>query len=214
MTFILNYQWEIFITLEILSLFFLLLFLFLRYAFRKLSLSRIFLAAFISMIIFEGLLALSVYRQTGEIDTFQIVILVFIVYAFTLGIADFKRLDRWIKDKVGKWQGIDLLTAKDKQIMRQQRDPVYRARKYRRDWLIHTIIFIIAHTLFFLFYGNEQLSFQEIMSDWSWLESFDPENIPPNSPYRSGPLHLVSFVWVIAYIGDTINALYYTIFKE
>jgi len=214
MTFILNYQWEIFIILEVLSIVFLLLFLLIRYAFRKLTLSRLFLAAFISMIIFEGILALGVYRETGEIDTFQIVILVFIVYASTLGIADFKRLDRWIKQKVGNWQGVDLLTARDKQIIQQQKDPIYRARKYRKEWFIHTIIFVIAHVFFFMFYGNERLSFLEIMSDWSWLENFDPENIPPNGPYRIGPLYLVSLVWAIAYIGDTINALYYTIFKE
>lgn len=214
MSFILDYQWEIFISLEVLSLIFLLLLLLIRYALLNQALSQLFLVAFVCMIVLEGVLALAVYRATGEIDTFQIVILVFIVYAFTFGIGDFKRLDRWIKQKVGHWQGVDLLTDEDKQIMQQQKDPIYRARKYRREWFIHTIIFVLAHVFFFIFYGNERLTFLEIMSDWSWLETFDPENIPPNGPYRVGPLYLVSLVWVIAYVSDTINALYYTIFKE
>lgn len=196
------------------SLVFLLAFLFVRYAIKNTPLSRSFLIAFIGMIVLEGILALGVYQQTGEIDTFQIVILIFIVYAFTFGISDFKRLDRWIKQKVGNWQGVDLLTVKDKQIMKQQKDPIYRARKYRREWAIHTVIFFIAHIFFFVFFGNEHLSFKEIMSDWTWLDDFDPVDVPDNGPYRIGPLYLVSFVWVIAYAGDTINALYYTLFKE
>src|SRR5699024_1595298 len=77
----------------------------------------LFLGLFLLFILFEGLLAYLIYRQTGEIDTFQVVIIIFIIYACTFGVGDFKKLDRYIKVKVGKWRKVDLLTEKDKAVM-------------------------------------------------------------------------------------------------
>lgn len=34
---------------------------------------------------------------------FQIVIPIFILYARTFGINNLKKLDRWIREKIGKW---------------------------------------------------------------------------------------------------------------
>lgn len=214
MTFILSYQWELFIILEILSLVCLISFLVLRYAFKNELLSRLFLVFFLSLIVLEGILAFVVYQKTGEIDTFQIIIFIFIIYAFTFGIADFKRLDRWIKQKVGKWRGVDLLTEKDKKIIARQKDPVYRAKRDRRFWYVHTIIFILVHLLFFYFYGNPNITPQEAVTDWSWIDDFDPEIVPENGPYNVALLHLVTLIWLIVYAADTINALYVTIFKD
>src|SRR5690625_4087302 len=113
--FIINYQWGIFIGLEILSLIFLLIFFFIRYAFTEQKLSNWFLGLFIFCIFLEGILALFVYQQTGKISTFQIVVLLFVVYACTFGITDFKKLDLFIKRKIGEWRGINLLTEADLQ---------------------------------------------------------------------------------------------------
>src|SRR5699024_1950306 len=113
MQFLLEHQWNIFIGLEVASLIFLLIFLVIRYAFTKQRISGIFLGLFILCIVLESVLAWFIYQETGEIDTFQIVIAIFIVYAFTFGIGDFKKLDRFIKKHVGKWRGIDLLTEED-----------------------------------------------------------------------------------------------------
>src|SRR5699024_11293026 len=90
------------------------------------------------------------YRQTGEIDTFQIVVFIFIIYACTFGISDFKKLDRYIKQTVGKWRKVDLLTEKDRAVMEKQQNPKYIARRYRLWWYGHTIAFIILT----LFFGN------------------------------------------------------------
>src|SRR5690625_162345 len=101
MQFLLEHQWNIFIGLEVASLIFLLAFLVIRYAFTKQRISDLFLGLFILCIVLEAILAWLIYQETGEIDTFQIVIAIFIVYAFTFGIGDFKKLDHFIK---ARWQ--------------------------------------------------------------------------------------------------------------
>src|SRR5699024_11276783 len=104
---------------------------------------------FLLFIIFEGILAFINYRQTGEIDTFQIVVFIFIIYACTFGISDFKKLDRYIKQTVGKWRKVDLLTEKDRAVMEKQQNPKYIARRYRLWWYGHTIAFIIANIILY-----------------------------------------------------------------
>jgi len=71
---ILEYSWEFFILIELLSIGVLLLFGIFRYFFNKPTLSIMFIFLFLFMLILEGLLGLYVYQQTGEISTFQIVI--------------------------------------------------------------------------------------------------------------------------------------------
>ena len=110
-------QWEIFITLEVLSVVSLLLFGVVRYFLGKKQLSVLFIFGFLAFLLLEALLALLIYRETGEFSTFQFVIVIFLIYACTFGIADFKRLDRWMRQKIGKWRNMELLTEKDYTIL-------------------------------------------------------------------------------------------------
>src|SRR5690625_143590 len=102
MAFLLEHHWTIFIILEVSSMFFLILFALIRYAFTNIRFSVVFLILFFVTLILEAILAYVIYRETGEITTFQIIIAIFLIYAVTFGISDFKRLDRYIKQKVGK----------------------------------------------------------------------------------------------------------------
>ena len=71
---ILDYNWELFIFLEVLSLGSLILFGIFRYFLKKPRFSILFIFLFLFLLMIEGALGLYVYRQTGEISTFQIVI--------------------------------------------------------------------------------------------------------------------------------------------
>ena len=113
MQFIIDYQWEIFITIEFLSLVSLLMFGLLRYLLNRRKLSVLAILAFLFLLLIEALLGILIYQETKEISTFQIVIIIFVVYACTFGIIDFLKLDRWMREKVGKWRRIELLTVKD-----------------------------------------------------------------------------------------------------
>lgn len=208
MDFIQLYQWHIFIFLEVSSWAFLLGFLLLRYAFDKLQLSRVFLALFLSFIMLEAVLALIIYRQTGQIDTFQIVIMIFIIYACTFGMQDFKKLDRYIKTKVGNWRQVDLLTEKDKIAIEKQRDPKRLARRNRIWSYGHTFVFLLANIIFWQIYGNESHSFTHYLTNWSW---FDEDEIL-HAPYKNEMVMHGVKLWIIIYVVDTFVAWSYTIF--
>ncbi|HLR81320.1 MAG TPA: hypothetical protein VK119_12280 [Bacillota bacterium] len=212
MDMMIQYQWELFIGLEVVSWLSLLSFLLVRYALKRQRLSMLCLLLFLTVTLLEGVLALIVYKETGVIDTLQIIIMLFLLYACTFGISDFKKLDRWMKQKVGNWQGVDLLTEKDRQAMEREQNPRWMARSYRRWWYGHTLLFIVAHSFFWLYFGNDDRLLGEVLTDWSWLENMDLDKIPENGPYRVASIYPVSLIWGIVYIADTINAWYYTLF--
>lgn len=205
-----TYQWEVFIFLEIASWIFLLLFLLLRYAFDRVKIGQIFLLLFLLFIIFEGILAFINYRQTGEIETFQIVVFIFIIYACTFGISDFKKLDRYIKQTVGKWRKVDLLTEKDRAIMEKQQNPKYIARRYRLWWYGHTTAFIIANIVFWQLYGDKATEFLSYIEDWSWFE----EETIHHAPYKHEMVMNIVRLWLVIYVIDTIIAWSYTFFPS
>ena len=203
-------QWGIFIALEVLSFIFLFIFLLIRYAFTKQKLSFWFLVLFILCIVLEAVLALLIYRSTGEISTFQIVIALFIVYAFTFGINDFKKLDRYIKGKVGKWRGINLLTEEDMRKMEQAKDPKVIAFRNRRWWYIHALTFVIGHYLFWLYFGNHDHDLIYYLEDLSWWGSEDITN----SAFRNEAVQQISQIWTIVFAVDTIVSWSYTLFPS
>jgi|SRR5690625_3076407 len=206
--FIITYQWEIFIGLEILSLLFLLAFLIIRYALKNQKLSHLFLGLFILPIVLEGILAIFVYQKTGIISTFQIIILLFIAYACTFGIIDFRNLDLFIKRKVGEWQGVDLLTEAEKQRIKLNKNPKYKAKQSRRWWYGHTIVFIIAHVIFWTFYGNSEHDFMYYLTDFSWWSDVQFGN----GPFQHEMIDQISKLWILVYAIDTVISWSYTLF--
>jgi len=204
------YQWEIFITLEIISVISLLLFGVFRYFFDKKRVSLMFIGLFIGLIMFEALLGWVLYQRTGVISNFQLVIIVFVVYAMTFGIADFKKLDRWMRKKVGSWRGIDLLTEKDKTIMKRDKDPKYIARKYRWSSFFHLVIFVTVQIIF-LSYGTSSIDeMLAYLKDLSWVGTEDWTI----TPYANETIYGISMVWGIVFIADFIYSWSYTIFPS
>ena len=210
MNFLLDYQWEIFILAEILSIVSLLLFGVVRYLFRKRKMSLLFLFLFLVLLILEAALALVIYRETGEISTFQIVIMIFVVYACTFGINDFKKLDRWMKMKIGQWRGVDLLTEKDRRIMARQKDPKYIAKVNRYSAMIHLLIFVVAQAVFWSYGLNGFNEAMNYVSDLSWIGT---ENYL-DTPYPNDVIYGISMIWVLVFIIDFIYSWSYTIFPS
>lgn len=210
MDFMVTYQWGIFIAIEILSFIFLLSFLIVRYAFTKQKLSVFLLISFLLCIVLEAVLALLIYQETGEISTFQIVIAIFVVYACTLGISDFKKFDRYIKGKVGKWRGVNLLTAEDIRKIELAKDPKVIARKSRLWWYTHAVIFIGVHYVFWLYHGNHTHDLMFYIEDLSWWG----ENDHTKGPFLSETIAAVNKIWVIIFALDTVISWSYTLFPS
>ena len=208
--FIVTHQWGIFIGLEILSFAFLLTFLLVRYAFAKPKLSMWFMVLFILCMVLEAGLAFMIYQETGEISTFQIVIAIFIIYACTFGISDFKKLDRWIKKKIGDWRSVNLLTDEDIRKMELAKDPKVIARRNRRWWYAHAVVFVVGHYLFWLYNGNHNHDLMFYLEDLSWWEEADGVN----GPFQSEAIAAISKIWVIIFALDTIISWSYTLFPS
>lgn len=204
------FQWEIFVGIEILSYIFLLAFLAVRYILGKQRFSQLFLISFILCIFLEAGLAILIYGKTGEISVFQIVIGFFVVYACTLGISDFRKLDRYIKSYVGNWRGVNLLTEEDIQKTEAAEDPVVIARKSRKWWYVHTSLFIIAHAIFWIVYGNHTNGFIYYIKDLSWWG----ENGIENGPFINTVIAQISKLWILVFAIDTIIAWSYTLFPK
>jgi len=206
--FIVEHQWGIFITIEVLSFLTLLLFGVLRYVLNKKKASFIAIIAFLVFLIIEALLGILIYQETNEISTFQIVIGLFVIYAVTFGVFDFIKLDRWMRKKVGKWRRIELLTEKDYAILKRQKDPKYQAKKYRLTSIIHLFVFIVGQSILWL-YGTE--SFEEMLSyltNFSWVEAGTAED----SPYANEITYSIGRIWALVFIVDFIYSWSYTIF--
>lgn len=210
MTFIYTYHWWLLIGLEVIAVLALIIFGLSRYLFSRPRLSFLFLAVFIAMICLEGVLGLLIYQKTGEFDLFQIVVLIFILYAFTLGIFDFIKLDRTLRQKIGDLRKIDLLTDKDKEVLARQKDPVFLARKYRRSSYLHTILFFGFQITTWLM-GTESLAeIGTYLTDFSWVNNDDSTG----TPYPNDLLYRVGVVWTIVYVVDLIYSWSYTFTKK
>ena len=210
MQFLIANQWTIFIVLEVLSLVSLLFFGFLRYVLNRRRLSVLAIVAFLVLLISEALLGTLIYQETKEIATFQIMIGIFVVYACTFGIFDFLKLDRWMRQKVGKWRRVELLTKKDYAILQRQRDPKYVAKKYRVTSVIHLAAFTVGQSILWM-YGTE--SFEEMlgfMTDLSWVEA----GTAAQSPYPNEVTYSIGMIWALVFIIDFIYSWSYTIFPK
>ncbi|MBU8792488.1 hypothetical protein NSA56_15330 [Oceanobacillus caeni] len=207
---ILEYQWEVFIGIEVLSLVSLLLFGVVRYVFNKQKRSLSFLFLFVLLLFLEAALAIFIYRETGEFSTFQIVITIFVIYACTFGISDFKKLDRWMRLKIGNWRGTELLTEKDKYVMKKQKDPKYIAKKYRYSSMIHFLLFVIAQLIFLSYSLDSMEQAIPYLTDLSWIGTEYVEE----TPYSNETLYGISMVWGLVFIVDFIYSWSYTIFPS
>lgn len=210
MNLIIGYQWEIFIIIEVLSIVALLLFGVVRYFLGRKKRSLLFIFLFLGLIALEALLAVFIFLETGEISNFQIIITIFVVYACTFGIFDFKKLDRWMRLKIGKLRGVELLKEKDYQIMERNKNPNYLAKKYRRTSLAHLTVFVIVQAFFWM-KGTD--SFSEMfgyLRDLSWIEAGTAEK----SPYPNETIYSIGMLWGLIFIIDFIWSWSYTFFPS
>ena len=203
-----EHQWGIFITIEILSIISLFIFGFLRYLFNKQRISLLAIGAFLVLLLIEALLGILIYQETKEISTFQIVIIIFVVYACTFGIIDFLKLDRWMRKTVGKWRNVELLTNKDYAIIKREKNPKFVAKKYRVTSTIHLVLFLIGQSILW-FYGTGSLNgMLKFLTDFTWVEAGTAEQ----SPYANEAAYSIGMIWTLVFVIDLIYSWSFTIF--
>lgn len=207
MQFLVEHSWGLFIGLEIAALVCIGAFIGTRYILSLPQRSNIFLFLFLSTMVLEGLLAFLVYKSTGEIETFQIVIIIFIIYAGTFGINDFKKLDYAARVKIGKWRNVTLVTDEEVEKMHRLNDPKVVARKARIWFYFHTIVFLGALIYFWNIDGSTEFSWTYFVQHREW---FDDQTLP--QPFTSEMIGQIFRLWLIIYVIDTIINWSYTFF--
>lgn len=108
MDIILEHKWFFLIAAEIIFWVCAIAFLLLRYWYKLDKLSKLVFGIFIINDLWIALLAFIDYQRTGEFSIYQILIIIMIVYAMTLGKTDINKLDVFIKRKVAKRRGESL----------------------------------------------------------------------------------------------------------
>lgn len=194
-----EHDWAIFISLEVAALIFLLLFMGSRYLLLRPKLSHTFLMLFLLMMVLEGILVVMVYKVTGEISTFQVVVVLFLLYAVTFGIQDFKKLDFSVRMKIGKWRKTKLVTDEEVERMRALKHPKVVARKSRMWFYAHTVVFGIALIYLWNAYGTNEYSWLYFVQNIDW---FGDETIA--QPFTSELVGQTIRLWLIIYVVDSI----------
>lgn len=209
MHFLVEHDWAIFIGLEVCALIFILAFMGTRYLLSRRPLSNVLLGLFLLMMVLEGILAFVVYQATGEISTFQIVVVLFLLYAVTFGVHDFKRLDFSARMKIGKWRKTSLVTEEEVEHMRMLKHPKVVAKKSRMWFYAHTVVFGGALIYMWYAYGSSEYNWLYFVQNWDW---FGDEYLP--QPFTSELLLQVVRLWLIIYIVDSIINWSYTFFPN
>lgn len=143
------------------------------------------------------MLAVVEYASTGVIGTFQVVVAAFVLYALVYGRQDFGRLDAYIKRKVMSLKDQAPSPAATSSSGSVASKGLEHARKERRGWYQHLVVFAIGQTLLFVL-GE------------SWL------TVTLGGETPADPSGLMSFgrIWAIVFIVDTVWSLSYTFFPR
>lgn len=198
-----EHGWLLFLISEGLTWLFIGLFFYCRYWLKFDRLSQVLLIVIIMINIFQIFLGCIDYYVTGEISFFQIVIVLFITYASTLGNADFKRLDQFIKKKINKYR---MYIDQDEELEALQSHIPYRMGLF----FTHTIAFGFIHYIWFLFerdWFNSMIDFNLFIVR-TWFQSIDP------TFFTSSIYIMTSYVWSIIYLFDLfVFLVYFLIWK-
>lgn len=208
MDFILEHKWAFLIAAEIIFWVSVLTFLTLRYWFKLTKLSMVFFAIFIANDLWIATMGFMDYLKTGEFSSYQVVILVFIIYAFTYGKSDFRKLDAFIQRKVAKMRGEEIPAI-------DQPRELYGCEFAMKEWkqfLAHLMIYVIVHAvLLFVFGLSKQVgdiqSISQLFSLWF-------EKKQAAFPFDHSGFNNFSRIWTLVLGIDAVITLSYTIFPK
>ncbi|WP_339176098.1 hypothetical protein MKY51_06830 [Solibacillus sp. FSL R5-0691] len=207
MDFILDYKWFFLITAEVVFWVCAFAFLLLRYWFQLKKLSIFVFIIFIVNDLWIALLAYFDYQRTGEFSSYQIIIVILIVYAMTFGKSDFKKLDAFIKRWVAKRRGEPIDNS-------LQPVKLYGKAYAIQEWkqfVLHFVVFIIVHIGFVIAVGFSDSLQQIPLSDFFGMW-FDDES--GNFPFNNEGINKFSQVWLIILAIDFVITLSYTLFPK
>lgn len=208
MDFILDNKWAFLIAAEVIFWISILAFLAMRYWYKLTKLSQLFFIIFIVNDLWIATMGFIDYLKTGEFSSYQMVILIVIIYASTYGKSDLRSLDAFIQKIVAKLKGEPLPEV-------DRTHELYGFEFAKKEWkqfLIHFMVFTIVHIAFLLIFGlSQQLDDMQSM-DALWKTWFtDPQS---GLPFDHSGANNFSRIWVLVLAIDAVITLSYTLFPK
>ena len=206
MEWIATYLWELFIFVEVIFWLLIILFLILRYILQWKSASIGILPLFVATIIADLFLGWVDYQQTGEFSLFQIIVVIFVIYAVTSGRSDFQRLDAWVQRKIAAWKGEPEPELTVKPVPKFGKE---HAKHERRGWYSHAISFVVILIMFYFVSGPHAL--------FEWTDLFNPEfyqmwwTEEAHGLFAEETINQIVKVWLIILVIDGIISFSYTV---
>lgn len=207
MEFILDHKWTFLVTAEVVFWISILSFLTARYWFQLYGVSWLFFGLFILNDLWIATMGYFDYLRTGDFSSYQIIILVILVYALTYGKTDMKRLDRFIQRKVAEWKGEELVIEGPTALYGKE-----HARQERKDFAKHLGIFLIVNVGFYLVSG-----FSDGIKNISSLEGLFTEWVEQEKaliPFENRTLNQIMRVWTLVLVIDGLFSFSYTLFPK
>jgi hypothetical protein len=204
--FILQYKWMFFIIGEIVFWVSIIGFLVLRYVYRLEKISKYLI--FVWLLSDLWLLAIGIldYRHTGKINTFQIVIVVALIYALTEGKKDLQKLENYIKLKVANWKGTPLPedeSSPKKEKLYGRANTAKEIKKFR----LHLFIYVIVMAVFAVMFDFREFSKQDNFGDFF-------SDILKNGFFEGPSISKISGIWTLILLADAIFTLSYLVFPK
>lgn len=207
--FISTYRWELLIVTEIIFFASIAAFLVTRYFLGWRHLSVWLLPIFILSVLIDVYIGWVDYKVTGEFSKFQFIIIIFIVYAATSGLSDFRRLDVAIQRKVARWKG------EPEPEISVKLPPKYgraHAKHERKGWYIHLLIFTIVQCVMILFVGvSDQFTIEQLFEKEFYEALFDDSH---HGIYANEGLNDLFKLWLVILVIDGVISFSYTFFPK
>ncbi|MFC0190047.1 hypothetical protein ACFFJY_17260 [Fictibacillus aquaticus] len=208
MDFVLEHKWVFLIAAEVFFWIFMLTFLVLRYWFKLHKMSVLFMGLFIVNDLWIATMGFFDYLKTGEFASYQVIILILIVYAFTYGKSDFKKLDYAIQKRVAKMKG-EPMPDLHRPVALYGKD---LARKERKQFTVHFLVFCLVHIVLLFVAGlsdqfTQNQSIQQMLTEW--FNSKDGLY-----PFDNQTMNNLSRIWTIILVVDGVISLSYTVFPK
>lgn len=208
MEFILEHKWTFLIAAEVIFWLSIISFITIRYWFKLYKVSWLFFGLFLVNDLWIATMGYFDYLETGEFSSYQIIIVVILVYALTYGKTDMKRLDGYIQRKVATWKGESAPPKADSPKLYGAE----HAKQERKDFLKHVMIFLTLNALFWVFFGLSEATTQ--LSDIKAFITHWFENDKALLPYTNTSVNQIIRVWSIILVADGLFSLSYTVFPK
>ncbi|MBM7095466.1 hypothetical protein JSY36_06860 [Bacillus sp. H-16] len=209
---IIHYQWELFIATEVIAVLSVAAFVVFRYVAGSPRYARISLYVFVAANLFDVVVAFLVYRHTGELSMFQVVIFIFVMYAITFGRSDFKKLDFWLRTQIDRFARTDLVTSEEREAYEEKRYGKAQVHRTLKEWAMHGGLFVTVQAVFFLVFPSSSVTVAETLTQEGisrWMDA--PESY---GLFSEAAINQVALVWGIILIVDTVITLSYVVFPE